>query len=496
MSPHNDVRHELALLVLSHYPFVIVDATDEGQVEYLVRQVATDLDLELATWSSSSGLVLRGQPVPETREPDRALERALPERHIRRARLVWFRDLHPYLERPEIVRRLRESESVLGRSKSTFVLSGVNIELPPELAGHAARLEIAPPDLEALERLVLLTSRELAAQRRIEVDLSPTARHALAQALRGLELGEAKRVLYQAALRDGRLDVEDLPNVLASKKSRLEAAGVLEWVEALRGLVDLGGAPSFKGWVERRRDAFTPAAHRFGLEPPRGLLLVGVPGSGKSMACRALAGEWKLPLLRLDPGRLYDKYVGQTEANLRRALTTAEAMAPSIVWVDEIEKALATGDGQADAGLSHRILGTLLTWLQERREPVFLMATANDVHRLPIELLRRGRFDEVFFFDLPDVEQRQRIFAIHLERRGRVPADFDLTTLARASNGFSGAEIEGVVVAGLYHAFSKHQALSTEILEAEIASTRPLAALRPEKLAEIRRWGRQHATPA
>jgi hypothetical protein len=492
----NDLRHELALLVLSRYPFVVIETADEGQVERLLRQVTGDLGLELATWSSSSGLSLAGRAVPDTREPDRALERALPEARATRPRLAWFRDLHPYLERPEVVRRLRESEPLLSNSKSTYVLTGIDVELPQELASHCARLEIALPDLAQLERLVERTAAELASRRRIEVELSQEERAAMAQALRGLELGEARRVLHQAALRDGRLDAADLPDVLAGKKGRLETAGLLEWAESSIGLDELGGAPRFKAWATRRREAFTPAARRFGLDPPRGLLLVGVPGSGKSMSCRALAGEWRLPLLRLDPGRMYDKYVGQTEANLRRALGTAEAMSPSILWIDEIEKALATGDGEADAGLSQRILGTLLTWMQERKEPVFMMASANDVDRLPIELLRRGRFDEVFFFDLPTEDERRRIFAIHLERRGRVPADFDLAALAQASEAFSGAEIEGTIVAALYHAFSERSPLTDAILQVELAATRPLAVLRPEKLAAIRRWGRDHATTA
>ncbi len=295
---------------------------------------------------------------------------------------------------------------------------------------------------------------------------------------------------------DGELSAEDVPVVKKEAQLRLRETSELEWIEPVSGLDTVGGLPEFKNWVKRRAEAFSAAARLFGVDEPRGVLLVGVPGTGKSLACRALAGEWALPLLRLDPGRLYQKYVGETEANLRRALLSVEALAPAVLWVDEIEKAFATGTGAADDGLSQRVLGTLLTWMQERTAPVFVMATSNDVSRLPVEILRRGRFDDVFFVDLPTASERRVILGIHLTRRDRDPARFDLERLAVLTDGFSGAELEAVVVAALHHAFSDRQELDDRVLFAEIEAARPLARLRPREIEELRAWGARHARPA
>lgn len=503
MSPFDSLRRELTLLVLSRYPLVILESPEEPQVEGLVGRVALDLSMPLLVWRSSTGLVrpslgAHEGRIADTEDPERALARV---GGMAGEVIVLLHDLQPYLDRPEVVRRLRDLDTHFSGSRSTAILSGTAVELPGSLAHEAARLELALPDERELEQLVRHTAAQLsgqrgAARRGIEVQLQGDEAARLARALRGLHRDEARRLLFQAALADGRLAVDDLDRLLEGKRRRVEAGGLLQWVEPGGGLADLGGASNLKRWVELRRDAFGEAARRFGLEPPKGLLLSGVPGTGKSLACRALAGEWKLPLLALDPGRLFDKFVGETEANLRRTLAVAESLAPAILWIDEIEKALAAEGSAADGGLAQRIRGTLLTWMQEHPQPVFLMATANDVERLPVELLRRGRFDEVFFFDLPEREDRARIFGLHLERRERDPKAFDLDVLADASEGFSGAEIEGVVVAALYHAFSARRPLADEILLNEIRATRPLARMRPEAIARIRAWGRDHARPA
>jgi hypothetical protein len=487
-------RHELTLLVLSRYPLVVIEGAEESRVSDLVEQVALDLGLPLLEWSSSQGLVRRGiGPIPDTRDPDRALRHLLehPEE-----RLVHLRDLHPYFDRAEVVRHLREAEQRAAPTRSALILSGASITLPAELVPLAASLRVSLPGPRELDRLLRGTVRELEAQRRTAIALDDDGRRALVEAMRGLHLDEARRALYRVALADGRLDSGDAEGLREDRRRRLQLGSQLEWIEPVSGLDALGGAPHFKRWVGRRKDAFSEAARRFGVEEPRGLLLVGIPGTGKSLACRALAGEWELPLLRLDPGRLYDKFVGESEANLRRALASAEAMAPSVLWLDEIEKALASGGGVADDGLSQRMLGTFLTWLQERPAPVFVLATANDVSRLPMELLRRGRFDEVFFVDLPSAEERARILAIHLERRGREPGQFPLEELAEACEGFTGAELEGVVVAALYHAFSERKPLAPAHLRHEIDATRPLSRLRPAEIDALRRWGHQHAVLA
>ncbi len=489
-----DLRSELGLLVRSRYPLIVIEGVDESKIRDLVQQVSIDLSLTFLEWSSTEGLRRSGVgTLPDSKAPEDALDRLL---DMDADVLALIQDLQPYLERPEIVRRLRETETRLAGRNNSLVLSGVRVELPAELEPLAARLVISLPDEKELRRIVRVTARELEIQRRSKIELEKEDFETFAQALRGLHVHEARRVLYQAALDDGRLAPDDLPLLRQSKQRRLEQGSFLEWIEPMPGLDSLGGSPNLKKWAGRRREAFSEAAKLFGLDAPKGLLLVGVPGTGKSLACRALAGEWELPLLRLDPGKLYDKFVGQTESNLRRALSAAEAMAPAVLWLDEIEKALGSSDGAGDMGLSQRILGTLLTWMQDRPEPVFLMATSNDVGRLPVELLRRGRFDEIFFVDLPELEDRKHILAIHLDRRQRDPARFDLDSLAEMTEGFSGAELEGVIVAGLYQAFSERQELTTGALVSEIESTRTLAQLRPRDIASLRAWGKDHAVQA
>ncbi len=489
-----DLQRELTLLVLSRYPLIAVETVDETKAEALVSQVASDLGMPFLQWNSSSGLIRKGVGgLDGTRDPDEALDRVL---GFHDEVLVLFEDIHPYFDRPEVIRRLREVATAFGRSKSAVLVCGSTVNLPTELVLHAASLEIALPSQKELEHLVRTTAKELSASARLQVKLEGDDWSEMARALQGLHAQEARRMLYQAALRDRSLDLGDVPELLEAKKKRVREGGLLEWIEPLDGLGELGGLPNLKRWVERRSLAFSEDAVRFGLEPPRGVLMVGVPGTGKSLACRALAGEWKQPLLRLDPGRLYDKFIGESEANLRRVFSTCAAMAPAVLWVDEIEKALAAGGGTADDGLSQRILGAVLTWMQEKTAPVFLVATSNDVTRLPVELLRRGRFDEIFFVDLPEEVDRARIFSIHLTTRGRDPADFDLEELAARTDGFSGAEIESVVVAALYHAFGERTELSPEILYAEIAATRPLSQVRPREIAAIREWGADHAISA
>jgi SpoVK/Ycf46/Vps4 family AAA+-type ATPase len=279
---------------------------------------------------------------------------------------------------------------------------------------------------------------------------------------------------------------------MQAKYRLLDQGGALSFELDTARFSEVGGLRQLKRWLQQRRDVFLQSDS--GLDPPRGILLLGVQGGGKSLAARAVAGLWGLPLLRLDFGALYNKFFGETERNLRSSLATAQAMAPCVLWVDEIEKAIASGD--YDSGTSQRVLGTLLTWMAERKEQVFLVATANRIDRLPPELIRKGRLDEIFFVDLPDAETRQQIFAIHLDRRGHAPGLFELARLADASAGFSGAEIEQAVVAGLYLAREQGQTLSTSHLLTEIGRTRPLSVVMAEQLASLRAWAADRTVPA
>jgi SpoVK/Ycf46/Vps4 family AAA+-type ATPase len=323
----------------------------------------------------------------------------------------------------------------------------------------------------------------------VTVDQTPDETQRLLQNLRGLTLLEAEKVLTKAIIEDGQLSPDDIRKVVEAKKQLIEREGLLEYYPVEESLAEVADLATLKDWLRKRQVIVeTPErASEFGLEFPRGVLLLGVPGCGKSLCAKAVAMEWGLPLLKLDPSNLYNKYIGESERNFKRAVAAAERMAPVILWIDELEKAFA-GAGDHDGGVTMRILGTFLSWLQDRRGDVFVVATANDVQRLPAEFLRKGRFDEIFFVDLPDDETRAKIFDIHLRKRGQEGVDFDLPNLAAVSDGFSGSEIEQVVVAGLYTAFSEKQTLSTDALLREVAATRPLSKMMAEKVAALRAW--------
>ena len=271
---------------------------------------------------------------------------------------------------------------------------------------------------------------------------------------------------------------------------------MLEFFPHAHAMNEVAGLENLKAWLRKRHRAFLDpsGAKRFGLEPPRGLLLIGVQGCGKSLTAKAIATEWKLPLVRLDPSNLYNKYFGESERNFKKAVSLAESLAPVVLWVDEIEKALAQGGD--DSGTSQRVFGTFLSWLQEKRANVFVIATANDISRLPPELLRKGRFDEIFFLDLPNERARREILDVHLRRRGREPGDFDVASLAAASPGFSGAELEQVVVSALYTAFAAGEDLTTDHMGREIAGTRPMSVTMAEPIAHLREWARDRAVHA
>jgi SpoVK/Ycf46/Vps4 family AAA+-type ATPase len=319
----------------------------------------------------------------------------------------------------------------------------------------------------------------------------------MAQHLAGMSADDARRLIRQSIRDDTCLNLEDVSRVLKHKHQSLAADSLLALELDTAGFADVGGLGNLKRWLERRRAIFTGTVQAPGLDVPKGILLLGVQGGGKSLAAKAVAGAWGLPLLSLDFGALYNKFFGQTEKNLRDALAAAEAMAPCVLWMDELEKGVggdATGD--SDGGVSRRVLGTLLTWMAERESRVFLVATANDIARLPPELIRKGRFDEIFFVDLPDAATRKEIFGIHLLRRKAVPESFDLDTLVQATEGFSGAEIEQVVVSGLYEAHASSQPLDTQILRREIANTRPLSTTIAEHIQALREWAQDRTVPA
>jgi hypothetical protein len=488
-----DSTADLRVLLRSRHPLLVVEAADEERLLALVRRVAGEADLPVWTWTAARGLARDGMsPQYHTADPRTALAFIS---DLTAPGVFVFCDAQILFGDPVAVRAVKDAARAAAPGE-TIVLAGPSLPLPPELKGVALPWSLRPPGDEELAELVGRTVADLAG-RGLATPGDHAAEAALVAALRGLTLADAQQLLEQTVLRDGGLGDGELPRLRAAKMELLDHDRVLELVPAASGTFDqVAGLAGLKHWLEIRGKAVgSERARDMGIDPPRGILLTGVPGCGKSLVAKTLAATWKRPLLLLDPGRIYRKYVGESEQRLESALHTAEAMAPAVLWIDEIEKGFASG-GEADGGVSERLLGTFLRWMQDRPDGVFLVATANEVAVLPPEFLRKGRFDEVFFVDLPGPEARQAVFRIQLAARGHDPAACDLTRLAAATEGFSGAEIEAVVVGALYRAFAGSADLTTDDLVAEAAAVIPLSVARAEEIAALRAWASERTVPA
>ena len=485
--------NDLEILVRSRVPIIVVETGDEPRVLEVFKRLALRINRPVMRWSVTTGLQrldLDLQPQAHAREPAQALGQI---KATGTPGIYLLLDFHPYFEDPAHVRMIKEIALGYGDAAHTLVFVSHRCDMPADLQTLSARFELSLPDREALEQQVRDAAQEWVRAnpgRKVKTD-SRTLDRLLAQ-LGGLTGSDARRLIRNAIHDDGAITESDLPGVMQSKYRLLDQSGALSFELDTARFADVGGLERLKRWLQLRRDVFLQPDSR--LDPPRGILLVGVQGGGKSLAAKAVAGLWQLPLLRLDFGTLYNKFFGETERNLRNALATAAAMAPCVLWVDEIEKAIASGD--YDSGTSKRILGTLLTWMAERKAPVFIVATANRIDNLPPELIRKGRLDEIFFVDLPDAATRECIFSIHLGKRGQPADGFDLPRLAEASEGFSGSEIEQAVVAGLYLAREQAQNLDTDHLLAELAQTRPLSVVMAESVAALRAWAAGRTVPA
>jgi SpoVK/Ycf46/Vps4 family AAA+-type ATPase len=486
---------DLELLLGSAIPIIVIETHDEGRVIELFRSAVVRASKPFSHWTVTDGLrrLDRGLRSPgEIREPtDLLLEIKLSQEPA----IYLLSDFHPYLEDPVNVRLLRDiaqNRLLLGH---TVVMVSHALKIPPELAANCARFSLSVPDRGQLRSIVLEEARTWS-RRNSGRNVTTRKQHLdrLIDNLSGLPERDAKRLARAAIEDDGAITEEDLPVVMQAKFQLLGQDGVLSYEYDTARFAEVGGLARLKEWLRLREPVFTGTLDKPGLDIPKGILLLGVQGCGKSLAAKAVAGSWGLPLLRLDFGTLYNKYHGETERNLREALGQAETMAPCVLWIDEIEKGLST-DG-SDSGTSRRVLGSLLTWMAENDERAFLVATANDIETLPPELLRKGRMDEIFFVDLPDDETRRRIFEIHLKKRDLNPEKVDTEALAAACDGFSGAEIEQAVVSALYASYAREQPLDTQALLEEVRNTRPLSVVMAERVAALRAWAAERTVPA
>lgn len=491
-----DKRDELRLLVNSRHPIIAAETQEEERVERLLMDVATELNVPLYTWSVTTGLArMKGAPLYNTDTPEQALASI---DNVHGDAIFILRDFARYCDNDRICRRLRDLAEKFRTERRSIVIIAAALQLPPDLQGDVAPFQLGLPTAEELLAGARMVVDEVRTVQQFPGTLDAATLQQLSRNLAGLPQEEAMRTLRKCILARRRVDAGLLDDVLDAKRTSLRGDGLLETVRRDASFADVAGLKRLREWIGKRKSALTPEGQRFGLEPPKGILITGVQGCGKSLAAKAVAGEWDFELARLDAGALYDKFVGESERKLHKALELAQKLAPMVLWIDEVEKAFASAgtSGDADAGLSQRLLATLLTWMQDRDSGVFLAATSNNISALPPEMLRKGRFDEIFFVDLPGADARAAVFALHLKRRGRDPNSFDLAKLAAACEGFSGAEIEQSIVAALYTAFGQKQQLTTEILVSEIHSTQPLSVTRAEDIQAIREWAKSRAVPA
>jgi hypothetical protein len=487
-SPPDDMVHDIALLIQSSYGLIWLKSDEDDRVEAILKHLADFMKLHFFTWSLNHGLcrVDFDKPVYGTTDPKLALDHiiisGLPA-------IYHFQGLGPFLEDKMLAAKLLDAAKAYSKGSGAIILTGGDINLPESIKPYAAEVSPPPPDRGSYLRLVQNILRDIASRMPVKTEMTRSDLNRLLNNLKGLTLLEAGKILTKAIIEDRRLSPEDIQSVIEAKKKVVEQDGLLEYYPAEESLADIADMANLKAWLAKRKAIITDPhyARDYGLTFPKGILLLGVPGSGKSLCAKAVSMEWGLPLLKMDPSNLYNKYIGESEKNFKRAMETAEKMAPVVLWIDEIEKAFSSGGGE-DGGVSQRVLGTFLSWMQDRKGDVFVVATANDVAKLPPEFLRKGRFDEVFFVDLPDIESRSAIFSIHLKRKKRDPAKFDIARLAEAAEGFSGAEIEQVVVSALYTAFSRKTDLTTDLLLTEIDGTQPLAKTRSEQIDRLRAW--------
>ncbi|CCI07127.1 AAA family ATPase [Microcystis aeruginosa NIES-298] len=491
------MKEELEILVKAQYPLIYLVTSEEERAEEAISKIAqlNTQHRRVFVWTVTHGMIELGQPRQtsqhNTVSPEAAIEWVVRQRE---GGIYIFKDLHPFITSAPVTRWLRDAIASFKGTEKIIILMSPLQEVPIELEKDVVVLDFPLPDMGELDTVL---SQHLGKNQNRRT--TTEVREKLLKAALGLTKDEAEKVYRKAYVKANKLTEDEVEIVLSEKKQLIRRNGILEYIEEDETINAVGGLEELKRWLKQRSNAFTERARGYGLPQPKGMLILGVPGCGKSLIAKTTSRLWSLPLLRLDMGRVYDgSMVGRSEANLRNALKTAESISPAILFIDELDKAFAGGTGSADSdgGTSSRIFGSFLTWMQEKTSPVFVMATANRIERLPGEFLRKGRFDEIFFVDLPNSEERQDIFNIHLTKRRSDISRFDLEQLAKVSDGFSGAEIEQALIAAMYEAFAQDREFTQLDIIAAIKATLPLSRTMTEQVTALRDWARQRARPA
>ena len=489
--------NELEVLIRARYPLIYVVSWEELRVLAQVLKIASKLNKNVFEWSVNTGLVPAGTNIQSQKQRDTATQDPLIAlgnviEHVEPALYV-FKDFHPFLksQNMSVIRRLREVASSLKNTYKTIVIVSPMFDIPAELEKDITIVDFDLPRENDFTALLDQIIDEVKANPKLNVNVNGRMRESIVHALLGLTLAEAENVLAKALVQHRGFGNESLEVINAEKKQIIRKSGLLEYYDTEETMSSVGGLDALKNWLVKRSLVFSDQAREYGLPAPKGVLLLGVQGCGKSLMAKTISNIWQLPLLRFDVGRLFGSLVGSSEQNVRRAIQVAESVAPVVFWIDEIDKAFRGSrgsGGSTDAGTSARVFSTFLTWLSEKKSPVFVIATANDISALPPELLRKGRFDEIFFVDLPLSREREEIFRVHLAKRKMDPATFDLGALARASEGYSGAEIEEAIISAMFDAFYDKQKLSTERLLTSLQQTVPLSRTMKEDVDELRKW--------
>jgi AAA+ superfamily predicted ATPase len=477
-----NMETELGVYLRARFTLLLLQTAEEERALQLLKSVAATSGRPVLAWDIAEGFqaLAAERAPPAARDPITALE------HIDKAdgnALFVLKDFHECWVNAQIKRKLRSVAQRLTLTRKSIVVTFPGGTLPAELKDAAVLLELPPPSAQELEQVLVRISETPG----VEQKLTPLGREKLVQAALGLTAAQAQRVFGKAVITGrGVLDETAIAMVMGEKKDIIRDSEALEFYAVAETPDDVGGLEILKSWLRLRERAFTQQARDYGLPAPRGMALIGIPGTGKSLTAKMIGGLWRLPLLRLDVGALFGSLVGEAEERTRRALRLAETIAPCVLWIDEMEKAFAHGGG--DSGTSSRVFGTILTWMQEKTAPCFVVGTANDVASLPPEVLRKGRFDEIFFLDLPTAKEREEIFAVHLKKRKRLARAFDLPRLAREAAGYVGAEIEQAIIDAMYVGFNEDRELTTEDISAALRTQVPLSRAQRERIEALRLW--------